>query len=99
MRPVPPNNPRYHGSLDALKRFSRAVHQHQPPPSTKTGIKNAVVYNLFVRFGTAFDHDGDGIISEEPLPSGFRETGTLLKAIALLPYIKNSEQTPSTSCR
>jgi len=50
--------------------------------------KNAVVYNLFVRFGTAFDHDGDGIISEEPLPSGFRETGTLLKAIALLPYIK-----------
>jgi len=50
--------------------------------------KSAVVYNLFVRFGTAFDHDGDGTISREPLSSGFRETGTLLKAIALLPYIK-----------
>ncbi|QEQ57107.1 alpha-amylase family glycosyl hydrolase [Chlorobium phaeovibrioides] len=50
--------------------------------------KDTVVYNLFVRFGTAFDHNGDGSISEKPLPEGFRETGTLLKAIALLPYIK-----------
>ncbi len=49
----------------------------------------AVVYNLFIRLTTAFDHNGDGTISTEPLASGFRETGTLLKAIALLPYIKN----------
>ena len=49
----------------------------------------AVVYNLFIRLTAAFDHNGDGIISTEPLESGFRETGTLLKAIALLPYIKN----------
>jgi len=49
----------------------------------------AVVYNLFIRLTTAFDHNGDGAISTEPLESGFRETGTLLKAIALLPYIKN----------
>ncbi len=49
----------------------------------------AVVYNLFIRLTTAFDHNGDGAISAEPLESGFRETGTLLKAIALLPYIKN----------
>ncbi len=50
---------------------------------------SAVVYNLFVRLSTAFDHNGDGSISPEPLSCGFRETGTLLKAIALLPYIKN----------
>ncbi len=49
----------------------------------------AVVYNLFIRLATAFDHNGDGSISTEPLSCGFRETGTLLKAIALLPYIKN----------
>ena len=49
----------------------------------------AVVYNLFVRLTAAFDHDGDGVISADPLESGFRETGTLLKAIALLPYIKS----------
>ena len=51
--------------------------------------KSAVVYNLFVRLAAAFDHDGDGSISTEPLACGFRESGTLLKAIALLPYIKN----------
>jgi starch synthase (maltosyl-transferring) len=50
---------------------------------------SAVVYNLFIRLAAAFDHDGDGSISTEPLACGFRETGTLLKAIALLPYIKN----------
>ena len=51
--------------------------------------KSAVVYNIFVRLTTSFDHNGDGAISTEPLASGFRETGTLLKTIALLPYIKN----------
>lgn len=49
----------------------------------------AVVYNLFIRLTTAFDHNGDGSIGTEPLNCGFRETGTILKAIALLPYIKN----------
>ena len=49
---------------------------------------DAVVYNLFVRLGTAFDHDSDGKIGISPLASGFRETGTLLKSIAMLPYMK-----------
>jgi starch synthase (maltosyl-transferring) len=49
---------------------------------------DAVVYNLFVRLGAAFDHDGDGAIGISPLSSGFRETGTLLKSIAMLPYMK-----------
>ena len=51
--------------------------------------KNAIAYNLLVRYGAAFDHDGDGHISCEPLPSGWRETGTFLKAIALLPFIRS----------
>jgi len=51
--------------------------------------EGAVVYNLFIRLTTAFDHNGDGSISTEPLECGFRETGTFLKAIAMLPYIKN----------
>ncbi|NTU96375.1 MAG: alpha-amylase [Chlorobiaceae bacterium] len=50
--------------------------------------KKAVVYNLFVRLACAFDHDADGIIGARPLENGFRETGTFLKAIALLPYLK-----------
>jgi starch synthase (maltosyl-transferring) len=51
--------------------------------------KNAVAYNLLVRYGAAFDHDGDGHISPAPLPSGWRETGTFLKAITLLPFIRS----------
>ena len=59
------------------------------PATREEWKKSAVVYNLFVRLTTAFDHNGDGSLSTEPLPSGFRESGTLLKAIALLPYIKD----------
>lgn len=59
-----------------------AIRHEEPQAARGDGV-----YNLFVRFAAAFDHDGDGAISSEPLPNGFRETGTLLKAIAMLPYI------------
>ena len=62
---------------------------HAPKPKGDDWRTSAVVYNLFIRLAAAFDHNGDGSISAEPLSNGFRETGTLLKAIALLPYIKN----------
>jgi starch synthase (maltosyl-transferring) len=47
----------------------------------------AVAYNLLVRNGTAFDHDGDGILGR-PNPAGFSETGTFVKSLLLLPYIR-----------
>jgi hypothetical protein len=50
--------------------------------------RSAVVYNMFVRLTTAWDHDGDGAIGIDDTERGYRETGTFLKAIALLPYIK-----------
>ncbi len=51
-----------------------------------------MVYNLFVRHGTAFDHDGDGKIGgAAPDPtlnqSGQRETGPFLKVLAILPHL------------
>lgn len=45
------------------------------------------VYNLFVRYGAAFDHNRDGDLDDKD--NCFRDTGTFLKAIALLPYIKS----------
>jgi len=51
--------------------------------------KNSIAYNLLVRYGAAFDHDGDGRISCEPSASGWRETGTFLKAITMLPFIRS----------
>lgn len=50
--------------------------------------REAIIYNLFVRFSAAFDHNGDGCIDSDPLPCGFRETGTLVKSIAMLPYMR-----------
>ncbi len=49
----------------------------------------AIVYNLFPRVSAAFDHAQDGALSIGPSPDGWRETGTLLKSIALLPYIRS----------
>jgi len=46
------------------------------------------VFNLFVRAGAGFDHNRDGCI--EPMNGeGVRETGTFMKAIAILPYIRH----------
>jgi starch synthase (maltosyl-transferring) len=50
--------------------------------------RHAVVYGMFPRVMTAFDHNGDDQISIAPNSDGWRETGTLLKSMALLPYIR-----------
>lgn len=45
------------------------------------------VYNMFVRLTTSYDHNEDNsLVNAENL---FKETGTFLKAITILPYIKN----------
>lgn len=48
--------------------------------------RRAVVYNCFARATTAFDHDGDGEVAYPVNGQGWRETGTFLKCLALLPY-------------
>lgn len=72
--------------------IERILDHPQSPSGTENDhlwSRSAVVYNMFVRLTTAFDHDLDQTVSPEPLACGFRETGTLLKAIALLPYISS----------
>ncbi|MEP7288331.1 MAG: alpha-amylase [Chloroflexota bacterium] len=49
--------------------------------------RHAIIYNLFPRLTAAFDHNNDGSLA--PNADGWRETGTLLKCIALLPYIRS----------
>jgi hypothetical protein len=74
--------------FDAVKKASAG--KSLPAKSNSAGewSKDAVIYNMFVRTTTAFDHDGNGTLDLPVNPHGFRETGTFLKAIALLPYIK-----------
>lgn len=74
-----------------LERVEEILHQPPVPPlAGKDGAwsRQAVVYNILVRATTAFDHDGDGRLSLEPVGDGWRETGTFLKSIALLPFLR-----------
>ncbi len=60
-----------------------------PSPGGGTWTRHAVIYNLFPRVAAAYDHAHDGHLSLEASPEGWRETGTLLKSIVLLPYIRS----------
>ncbi len=79
---------------DYYRNIIEALVSQNPAPLSNPGAsadewtRNSFVYNLFVRLTTAFDHNGDEAIAVDPLPCGFRETGTFLKSIALLPYLK-----------
>jgi starch synthase (maltosyl-transferring) len=76
----------YHQRLQEI-----AASPAQPVITGKPGggwSENAIIYNLFPRVTTAFDHNQDGTLHIGANDAGWRETGTLLKCIALLPYLK-----------
>ncbi|MDX2128376.1 MAG: alpha-amylase [Chloroherpetonaceae bacterium] len=86
-------------SVNPQKYYTEAIQEilAKPKESVVSGkggewSKNSVIYNLFVRTTTAFDHNGNGTIdlisNPDPGSPCFRETGTFLKSIALLPHIK-----------
>lgn len=57
-------------------------------------LVGANIYGLYPRNFTSFDHDQDGELGGDSKnvtlnSQGIKETGTFLKAIALLPYIKS----------
>jgi starch synthase (maltosyl-transferring) len=71
-------------TLDQIDGADREDRSLQPGDWTR----DAVVYNMIIRTVTTFDHDGDGRIDpgSDDRP---RETGTFVKGIALLPYIRS----------
>ncbi|HOM04924.1 MAG TPA: alpha-amylase family glycosyl hydrolase [Candidatus Kapabacteria bacterium] len=64
------------------ERFERILELSKATPSG-----GDIVYNLFARYATAFDHLGNGDFLNSPTDT-FRPTGTFLKSIAILPYLK-----------
>jgi len=71
----------------------KATHHPDRFSSDNSWTQEAVIYNLFVRLFTAFDHDQDGALGDSKHDitlngNGLRETGTFLKTIALLPYLQ-----------
>ena len=70
----------------------RSILKTQPPAAPPhTGgewSRDAVIYNMFLRTAGAVDHNGNGRLDLPLNERGYRETGTFLKGIAMLPYIK-----------
>ncbi len=50
-------------------------------------IKEAFAYSAMIRTSAAYDHDRDGYLTQSNL-YGLKETGTFLKFIMLIPYLK-----------
>lgn len=78
----------YRGALDAVTNVTKAKQQSAKAPTGGEWSREAVIYNMFVRTTAAFDHNDNGKLDLPANAEGFRETGTFLKAIAMLPYIK-----------
>ncbi len=51
--------------------------------------RDAVIFNMFLRTTCAFDHNHNSKLDLPVNADGWRETGTFLKAIAVLPYIRS----------
>jgi glycosidase len=79
----------YRFFLDAIDAIIRS--QPETIQRTRSGgwTGDAVIYNMFVRTTCAFDHDQNGKLDFLANNDGWKETGTFLKAIALLPYVKS----------
>jgi hypothetical protein len=74
--------------LSAVSKVKQVRVPRRGKPSGGEWTRSAVIYNMFVRTTAAYDHDGDGQLDLPLNGDGFRETGTFLKALAMLPYIK-----------
>ncbi len=51
-------------------------------------LKSSVLYSSLIRTSSAWDHDRSGAL-ETPNKDGFKETGTFVKMLAVLPYLKS----------
>ncbi|HUN66741.1 MAG TPA: alpha-amylase family glycosyl hydrolase [Bacteroidota bacterium] len=73
----------------ALRQIASAPAQTVLRGAGGSWSKETVIFNMFVRSTCAFDHNQNGKLDLPLNGDGWRETGTFLKATALLPYIKS----------
>jgi glycosidase len=74
---------------DAVRAVVAEPHVRIPAGRAGCWTNHAVIFNMFVRSTAAFDHNQNGRLDLPVNTEGWRETGTFLKAIALLPYIRS----------
>src|SRR3990172_2891000 len=83
-------------TVDPFEYYAHAIasaagndRNRETPGAGGEWSRRAVVYNMMIRTSAAFDHDGDGALALPVNAGGWRETGTFLKAIAMIPYIRS----------
>lgn len=84
----------YYENISAMIKGKRTKKLLQPLSkmkykSKKGGdwIKEAFAYSAMIRTSAAYDHDRDGYLRQSNI-YGLKETGTFMKFILLLPYLK-----------
>ncbi|OCN06218.1 hypothetical protein A4S06_00445 [Erysipelotrichaceae bacterium MTC7] len=60
----------------------------QEPHNDGNWIQDATIYSSLIRASSAYDHDQNGQLALANI-DGFKETGTFLKQIFILPYLKS----------
>lgn len=73
-----------------IERFERIIELSKSSElhsDFKAKSGKEIIYNLFIRYACTYDHNSDANV--ENLDREFKETGTFLKAIVILPYIKS----------
>jgi starch synthase (maltosyl-transferring) len=81
-------NPENTGKIDEVKPFDyflEAINAIENAEAKNYDMGNTVIYNMFPRLSAAYRHSGEETSEDYP----FRNTGTFLKALAMLPYIKS----------
>lgn len=90
----------YLSHIEAIERNSvkgidplRSLNQQIQGGEGGNWINGQAIYNMFVRLSAAYDHNADAKLGGSLVDitlndDGFRESGTFLKAIAMLGYIK-----------
>lgn len=86
----PDNPPESKENVNPYRFYSDIIRKIRESETEISDQENPIVYNMFVRYSSAYSHSGkDNIVTEVDEDNKIRETGTFLKAIAMLPYIKS----------
>ncbi len=64
-----------------------SLSQHKGSNTTGEWLKDSIIYSSLIRTSSAWDHDRSGFL-EERNRDGIRETGTFVKMLAILPFLK-----------
>lgn len=100
-KPVAVNPSEYFlGHIEAIEKNripdivpTKSLNGQLPNGNGGAWIANETIYNMFVRLTTAYDHNQDGKLGGDKrdvtLANGVRESGTFLKAIAMLGYVRS----------